>query len=989
MKKLTIGFLVALFAFVLVACTASTYTVTFNTNSGSAIASVEVEEGSAFVQPASPTRDGFVFNGWYSDAALTTMYSFGTPVNEDTTIYAGWTAIAADEFVVSFNSADGSYVAPVVVTDGDAVAQPTAPVREGYTFQGWYLNDVAYDFASPVTANITLVAHWQQKGVTNHDATYYTYISDTSNMNPYSETLADSTTLYSLVSDALYEGDYDFEAARAQLVDEGVTGLPETVGFEEWYAAGHTADQLPFNYFPAMASSLPVDVNGDGTLWEVTIRSDLQFVDGTPITAQTFSDSYAYLLDPDLLNARATNLYEGDGLPLVNGRAYFSQNNPLKDDFGYTVYTVSGVEYRREWGLYGHVTGHEDWPLYYPAQEGPYAASNLVGPEGAAAYLEDWGNTYAVLESAGYPNEAETTMYLETEAGAMFAIYDVDGVNTLYAPEAGWTLNGVAVPVVADANPDDFVTYASAYPAYANEDASVLAPVGEDGIPVDGETVALPEVLWSEVGFEVTDTYTFRFSLTQRKTQWQVMTQLSSAILSVVHIANYENGMIEDGTRTNYGTIDNPLVSFGVYELIEWEPGAYYIFERNDAHYDADEYDIQFIRYDVISDQSVAVAEFIKGNLDVTGVSGDYFSVYENSDYLKLSPVTTFFRFAFGLDRDVDQDGNPDAPIMGIKDFRLALYFATDRETFVTDVNAPGHPTQGILGPLYYSSEMGLLSYRSSAPGIAVLAGLSPETYGFNPVMAKQYYDAAYAQAVTDGYITDGEVVQIELAIFNSETNLKMADWLESTWEDIFGSTFDLVINDVDGDTLDAIWDQGNFDITFGGWQGLQFWAPQMLQVYSDVDGAANILETGFSTGNAVVSVELAATKVAVTAWLAELEAIAEPTTSQQGYIDLYTEFLAGFTDDVWAGTYDYLWNEAYSDILLSGLAEYDGNLDDYDAITAALEGELLDQMINIPLFTRVGASVYSSRIVFDADTYHARMGWGGLKYMSIEVPAE
>jgi oligopeptide transport system substrate-binding protein len=511
------------------------------------------------------------------------------------------------------------------------------------------------------------------------------------------------------------------------------------------------------------------------------------------------------------------------------------------------------------------------------------------------------------------------------------------------------------------------------------------AELDEDGIPVGGEETYenAVEVPWSDVGFKVIDELTFELTLRTKKSQWQVMTQLSSAITSVVHPANFEAGKIEGGERTNYGTIDNPLVSFGVYELTEWVPGAFYIFTRNDNHYGAADYDIRYLRYDVISDQSVAVAEFIKGNLDVAAVSGEYFPVYENSEYLKLTPVTTFFRFAFSLDRGRDGSAENDTPIMQDKDFRLALYYATDRETFVTDVRSPGYPTQSILGPLYYSSEQNPFSYRGSAQGQAVMDDYSPETFGYDPVQAKALFDQAYANAVADGLYADGEVVEIEFVFFDAETNHTMANWLESTWENIFGDNFDLVKTPVDGDTLDAAWDNGNFDLTFGGWQGLQFWAPQMLQVYSDVKGAAYILEVGFETGNAELEVDLGNGKVAVTQWLADLNAKTEKTETDEKYIGYFEDFLDGFTGDIYTGTYDNLWSEVYSVILDYDL--YDGRDVDFDNITAAMESELLEQMINIPLFTVVGASIYSSRVVFDAEEYHARMGWGGYKYMSLE----
>ena len=64
------------------------YTVTFETNGGSSIESQAVEEGNTVLKPADPTKEGYTFDGWYSDEALSTIYDFGTPVTEDITLYA-------------------------------------------------------------------------------------------------------------------------------------------------------------------------------------------------------------------------------------------------------------------------------------------------------------------------------------------------------------------------------------------------------------------------------------------------------------------------------------------------------------------------------------------------------------------------------------------------------------------------------------------------------------------------------------------------------------------------------------------------------------------------------------------------------------------------------------------------------------------------------------------------------------------------------------
>ncbi len=68
-----------------------TFQVTFNSQGGSAVEAQTVSEGGKAVKPADPTRSGYTFGGWYTDADCTTAYNFDTVVTADLTIYAKWT----------------------------------------------------------------------------------------------------------------------------------------------------------------------------------------------------------------------------------------------------------------------------------------------------------------------------------------------------------------------------------------------------------------------------------------------------------------------------------------------------------------------------------------------------------------------------------------------------------------------------------------------------------------------------------------------------------------------------------------------------------------------------------------------------------------------------------------------------------------------------------------------------------------------------------
>ena len=67
----------------------SFHTVTWDTKGGTAIAPMEVEDGTT-ITPALTTKDGVLFYAWFSDETMETAYNFDSPVTEDITLYADW-----------------------------------------------------------------------------------------------------------------------------------------------------------------------------------------------------------------------------------------------------------------------------------------------------------------------------------------------------------------------------------------------------------------------------------------------------------------------------------------------------------------------------------------------------------------------------------------------------------------------------------------------------------------------------------------------------------------------------------------------------------------------------------------------------------------------------------------------------------------------------------------------------------------------------------
>ncbi len=164
--------------------TPTMYTVTFDSEGGSAVASQEVEEGHNATEPAAPTKDNHNFGGWYTDEECTSAFSFSTPITGDITLHAKWTEIVPDPqptmYTVTFDSEGGSAVASQEIEEGHNATEPTAPTKDNHNFGGWYTDEEctsAFSFSTPITGDITLHAKWTEI-VPDPQPTMYTVTFD-------------------------------------------------------------------------------------------------------------------------------------------------------------------------------------------------------------------------------------------------------------------------------------------------------------------------------------------------------------------------------------------------------------------------------------------------------------------------------------------------------------------------------------------------------------------------------------------------------------------------------------------------------------------------------------------------------------------------------------------------------------------------------------------------------------------------------------------
>ena len=152
-------------------------TITFNTNGGSAVEDMIVENDHEYkpaTAPEAPTKTGYSFNGWYTDQELTNPYDWASLVRHDMTLYAGWTVIEYTH-TIHYSAGEGTgTMADTVVTN--TITGNTAVTLAQCTFQltdkqfaGWKIGNQIYSAGQtvniPGNESITAVAQWEDANI--------------------------------------------------------------------------------------------------------------------------------------------------------------------------------------------------------------------------------------------------------------------------------------------------------------------------------------------------------------------------------------------------------------------------------------------------------------------------------------------------------------------------------------------------------------------------------------------------------------------------------------------------------------------------------------------------------------------------------------------------------------------------------------------------------------------------------------------------------
>ena len=155
--------------------------------------------------------------------------------------HANWADMKfGNSYTVSLD--DGTNITTNSVKEGELVAKPAEPVKEGYDFIGWYAGEKEYDFNTPVTGNITITAVWKEKTVEEEKYTITYNLSGgiNSKNNPATYTEKTKTIVLEAPTQKGYtfKGWYNSKGKAVTKIKKGSTG--NITLYAKWSAKTYT-----------------------------------------------------------------------------------------------------------------------------------------------------------------------------------------------------------------------------------------------------------------------------------------------------------------------------------------------------------------------------------------------------------------------------------------------------------------------------------------------------------------------------------------------------------------------------------------------------------------------------------------------------------------------------------------------------------------------------------------------------------------------------
>lgn len=315
------------------------YTVSFDSQGGSAVPAQTAQNDTVTPKPVDPVRSGYSFKSWFKEDSCLNPWDFAIDkVTKDTTLFALWTA---DEAALEFVTNNGTDVPKMIGATDREILDTNMPitVRDGYTFSGWF---ASADFSGDV---VTALPEKYPIGTTIY---YAKWTADPAHIEFVTNGGSDVTTMTGVTDQAISpatmpattRAGYTFSGwfAEADFSGADVTALPGQ------YPIGTTTYYAKWTANPAVIEFI---VNSGSTVTNMTGVTDQAIADTTmPTTTRAGYTFFGWYQEADFSGTEVTAL---PGKYPIGTTTYYAKwtPDPANIEFnvngGTEVTTMTGV----------------------------------------------------------------------------------------------------------------------------------------------------------------------------------------------------------------------------------------------------------------------------------------------------------------------------------------------------------------------------------------------------------------------------------------------------------------------------------------------------------------------------------------------------------------------------------------------------------------------------------------------------------------------
>lgn len=148
----------------------ASYTITFNATGGICdTETITVKENQPINDLPIPKKEGFLFNGWFTEESKGDMITEDTVITNNVTYYAHWIAVTPPSkttHTITFEPNGGiCQIENITVEDNTEIGSLPIPTHEGYRFDGWFSalhEGDKLETNTIITHDATYWAHWSE-----------------------------------------------------------------------------------------------------------------------------------------------------------------------------------------------------------------------------------------------------------------------------------------------------------------------------------------------------------------------------------------------------------------------------------------------------------------------------------------------------------------------------------------------------------------------------------------------------------------------------------------------------------------------------------------------------------------------------------------------------------------------------------------------------------------------------------------------------------